>query len=67
MPIWFDEADALTDQIEQAAMAEPVVEEVAVVTVATAAVVDDVLLTQKRGRDADDEEGLESPSKKTKR
>jgi hypothetical protein len=82
MPTWFDEDDALTDQIEQAAMAEPVVEEVATVTVTaaavitatvadtaamTAAVVDDVLLMQKRGRDADDEEGLESPSKKTKR
>jgi hypothetical protein len=58
-PTWFDEDDVLTDQTVQAAVVEEVY--------TAAAGVEDVLLTQKRLRDAGDEEGVGSPSKNPKR
>jgi hypothetical protein len=63
MPNWFDEEQAaLTDRVVEAVLADEVVASIAEEVVA----VEDVLLTQKRVRDADDAESLAIPSKKSK-
>jgi hypothetical protein len=65
MPNWFEEEQAaLTDRVIEAVLADEIV---AVASIAEEVVaVEDVLLTQKRVRDADDAESLAIPSKKSK-
>jgi hypothetical protein len=78
MPSWFDEEEgeqvALTDRVIQAVMEEgannkdvvAATETVTIGSIAEEVTVGDVLLTQKRVRDADDAESLAIPSKKSK-
>ena len=69
MPIWFDEDDAEADHVMQAVVAENVVAAAIQEEVATTltTIEEDVLLTQKRVRKADDTESCSITSKKSKK